>query len=430
MRILITNTVVLNGGEAATVTAIAQLMRGLFGDHTEIVVYEQQPEIAAKYYPDFSFRRLLWYRVSREPRIRIIGRLIGEANRARFRCATRRWQRDRGSVLARFLLTREEREDLELYDGADLVVSTGGTYLVEKYDLRPRIFDYELCQQLGKPLVFFTQSLGPFRRPDYRSSIRAALEHARLVLLRDEQSLHNVRDLGLTNQNVHLSADAVFALGAAPGPSRAVAVEGHSVARPLSVAVSVRYWRFFEHETPDEGMARYRSLVAAFVTHLVRMHGASVTFLSTCQGIREYWADDARIAAEIVQELAPDVREQASVDGAFHSPEAMIDLLRSYDFVIATRFHMAILALLAGTPTLAIGYEFKTRQLFDRMGLGDWVQDIEQRDTNAFCRSLDACIAAREAVRATIERGVAEERRRALEAGELVRRAVAAGEPH
>jgi colanic acid/amylovoran biosynthesis protein len=119
------------------------------------------------------------------------------------------------------------------------------------------------------------------------------------------------------------------------------------------------------------------------------------------------------------------VRERASVDGGFHAPEAMIDVLGAFDLVIATRFHMAILALLAGRPTLAISYEFKTQQLFARMGLGDWVQDIEARDASAFCRALDACIAGLGPVRAAIERGVAAERGRALAAGELVRRAVA-----
>jgi colanic acid/amylovoran biosynthesis protein len=425
MRILITNTVILNGGEAATVTAIVRLLRDLFGADTEIVVYEQQPDIAARYYPELTFRKLLWYRVSHEPRIRLLGRLVGASSRARFLFAARRWQRHRGS-LARFLLGREERRDLELYAGADLVVSTGGTYLVEKYDLRPRIFDYRFCMLLDKPLIFFTQSLGPFANPDYRSALRAALDHARLVLLRDEESLRHVADLGVANRNVHVSADAVFALG---GPRAGSASGERPAGRRLTVAVSVRYWRFFEHESPEQGMARYRSLVGTAVSHLVRNHAADVVFLSTCQGIREYWADDSRVAGEIMQTLDPDVRERASVDGAFHAPEAMIDVLGAFDLVIATRFHMAILALLAGRPTLAIGYEFKTQQLFARMGLGDWVQDIEVRDASAFCRALDACIVELGPVRATIERGVAAERGRALAAGELVRRAVD-GAPH
>lgn len=35
--------------------------------------------------------------------------------------------------------------------------------------------------------------------------------------------------------------------------------------------------------------------------------------------------------------------------------------------------HMAILALTSGTPVFPITYEFKTQELFNRLGLGEWV---------------------------------------------------------
>ena len=65
-------------------------------------------------------------------------------------------------LLPHVFLDSTERRDLLEYKTADLIVSSGGTYLVENYSLAARIFDYQLSLYLDRPLVFFTQSLGPF----------------------------------------------------------------------------------------------------------------------------------------------------------------------------------------------------------------------------------------------------------------------------
>ena len=38
--------------------------------------------------------------------------------------------------------------------------------------------------------------------------------------------------------------------------------------------------------------------------------------------------------------------------------------------------HAAILAMLAGTPALAVGYEAKSAGLYSRLGLAEWCLDI------------------------------------------------------
>ena len=52
MKVLITNTVVLNGGDAAILLALERHVRAVFGAGVEIVVADTQPELARRYYPD------------------------------------------------------------------------------------------------------------------------------------------------------------------------------------------------------------------------------------------------------------------------------------------------------------------------------------------------------------------------------------------
>jgi len=423
MKVLVTNTVVLNSGEAATVRALVGLLRRTFGPETEVIVYEQRPEAAARYYPDLRFRRLLFDRASHAPPIRRVREWVGRILRGRFQLAAR-LLRDGREGLARLLLTREEARDLEEYRTADLVVSSGGTYLVANYDIRPRLFDFEISLLFDRPLVLFTQSMGPFR-PETRERLRTLLDRAALVLLRDDASVRHLRGLGVTNPEVHGSADAVFALE--PGPRRVeVPLRPPDGEVRLRVAVSVRHWYYFRTCSEPEGMTRYRAAIAAAVSRLVRAHGARVTFLSTCQGIPEYWFDDASVAREIVAALPEDVRRAVQVDGGFRTPERLREELAAFDFVIATRFHMAILAMLAGVPPLALAYEFKTDELYRRLDLSGWVHDMEEMDERAFCDRLDRCLEDLPRAREALARGVAAERERALKAGERLRRVLEA----
>ncbi len=424
MKVLITNTVALNGGEAATVRSIVDLLRRVLGEDTRFVIYEQHPEAASKYYPDLTFRAPLYYRVSQAPGIPGLRRLIGVLNRGRFYLAARCWCGGRRS-LARGLVTSDQLRELEEYSSADLIVSSGGTYLVENYDLRPRIFDYKISLLMRRPLVFFTQSMGPFRNRRNRRSLRKILEQARLVLLRDEASLEHVRDLDIKSENVHVCTDAVFGLSQRKSITRRKDEQliGKS---PLRVAISVRYWPYFKNVSAAIGMERYRFVMAAVAAHLVRKHGAEITFISTCQGIPEYWADDSAVAKDMVDLLDESVKEHVRVDRFFRTPERMLEELESFDLVIATRFHMAVLALVAGTPALAVAYEFKTNELFRRLGLQDWVQDIETIDAHGFCEAVDRCMETRDSVVERITRAVAEAREAALKVGDLLKRVVAA----
>ncbi len=422
MKLLITNTVTLNAGVAAMVIAMQGMFRREFGEDAEILVFDDRADAAAKYYPALRYRRLLHAGLTRLRHWPGVGPLLARLNVGRFRLAVRLRARGRRR-LARLLLRRYEAEDLEHYAGADLVVSAGGTYLVENYDLASRLFDFEVALALGRPLVLFTQTMGPFRDPKTRAALLPLLERARLILLRDEASLRHVRELGAKNPAVQVCGDAVFALARTEPPA----------ARPRRsrprVAISVRHWPYFKSTPEREGMQRYSRAIADAATHLVRAHGAAVTFVSTCQGIPEYWMDDGATAAQIGDLIAPEVRASVTVDRAFRTPEQMLTLLAEFDLVVATRFHFAVLSLMAHVPAVAIGYELQTRELYERMDLADWVHEIEAMDSADFLARLERCLADAPRVRESLRAPLARERELAFRAAALVRESIAAP-PH
>jgi colanic acid/amylovoran biosynthesis protein len=368
-HVLVTNCVVLNAGDAAILVGVLDSMRAALGEDTTFEIAESQPEVARRHYPELAIRPMLHATFGPVPRIRGAGRAAWWARRWRVRLAA--WCLGRGAgAVARAWMSAAQLASLRAIGRADVVVSTGGTYLVERYPLWGRIVELEAALAMGKPLVLFTQSLGPFADRRHRRALRSIARRARLVLLRDERSRAHLADIGAAGDHIHVVADAAFGLTA---PLRPAAPAG------LRVAVSVRDWPYAAGDGARANRV-YREAIAALVERLVRERDAQVTFVSTCQGVAEYWTDDSAVAAEVAALLAPDVRDRVEVDRAFHTPADLLELLARHDVVVATRMHMAILSLVAGTPAFPIAYEFKTRELAARLGLGGFVSDLEEVD--------------------------------------------------
>jgi colanic acid/amylovoran biosynthesis protein len=376
VNVVVTNAVSLNGGDAAILAAEHRLLREAFGDAT-IQVVDSQAKVASRLYPEFRFVQHL-YDGTR-------GQLFATARRRAIRAAANRLARGDTMGLSP-LVDESARRTLAAYRDADIVVSTGGTYLVEHYELEHRFFELEIAASFGAPLVFFTQSLGPFAKPENRAPLRSIFGRAALVLLRDPPSKRHLLELGIAGDRLHVHADAAFVLGTDAAIARMRTAR--LPARGAKVAISVRHWQHFSQTSSDVGMRRYQEAMALLTQHLVRDRGARVTFISTCQGIPEYWTNDARTAREIVDLLAPEVRNSVVIDGNFHRPDALCEIFAGMDLVVATRMHAAILALVAGTPVLPVAYETKTSELFESLSFGDLVLELESITPD---RAVDAC---------------------------------------
>lgn len=425
MKVVITNTVLLNGGDAAILIAIMRHVRSVFGEDTEIVVADTQPELASAYYPEFEIITPLYVHAFPPRREVRFQKVHGAMRFARWYSSLPRlyaaaFALGNGRVRsARLLTTRGEWETLRHYADADVIVSTGGTYLVENYWLAPRVFDFRIALLLGKPLVLYTQSMGPFETPYARRTLRGIFRNAALILLRDEASLQHVHDLCQPSEvNARLAADAVFSLADPAVLARSGPLQLPE--RGFKVGMSVRRWPFFKTMSEAEGMEAYKTAVAGAVEALVRRHDASITFVSTCQGAAGYAYDDSEVARAIVDRLPSDVADRVAVDSGFHRPEELIRMLSDFDLIVATRMHMAILGLAAGVPVLPIAYEFKTQALFDRLGIGDLVCDIEAVSGGRLADMLALFVAELPAFREELFTKVEEERRRADSAAECL----------
>jgi colanic acid/amylovoran biosynthesis protein len=223
----------------------------------------------------------------------------------------------------------------------------------------------------------YTQSLGPFSSRYHTRQVRFIAKRARAIFLRDQRSLQHLVDIGADISAASVVPDVAFALAAPAGGSRTGAVR--------KAVVSVRRWG------SEESMDRYRGAVAQTISALVTA-GFHVVLASSCQGIPEY-VDDSQTSERIADTLSDDVRQAVTVDRSQRGPQELMTLLAEADIALCTRMHMAILSLNVGTPVVAIAYEFKTRELFESLGIAARVVDFETVTGDQLCRAVMDAIA-------------------------------------
>jgi colanic acid/amylovoran biosynthesis protein len=82
---------------------------------------------------------------------------------------------------------------------------------------------------------------------------------------------------------------------------------------------------------------------------------------------------------------------------------------------------MAILSLCAGIPVFPIAYEFKTSELFNSLGMGEWVIKIDEIDETSIVNLLPRFLDSVDGSRQQLFSEVLRNRENALSIGEVIR---------
>ena len=377
MKVVITNAVLANAGDAAICLGIiaALVDRGV-AEHDEIVILDSHAAITAPLYPELE--------ILQQPMVRGTGSRVQRIALVLVHFTAIVCLVSLG--LGRRCVGRVAPTAIRSYVEADLIVSTGGTYLVEHYRIWPRLAELVAVSFGRAPLVLWTQSLGPFRRTSSRFLVRALLARAALVMLRDERSRDHLLALeGRCADKLLVVPDAAFALAGAPPTT----VDE----REIAAVISVREWTKDLDGCTTIDTTRYERAMQAAATRLTG-DSAKVLALSTCQGLIGYGTDDSAYASRLFAAVPGVV-----VDRDFHRPEDLMNVLRRTRVVIATRMHLAILALMSGCQVVAIAYEFKTAELFTGCGLGSQVITLADCTPDAVGLVLDGIQTDRSAAR-------------------------------
>jgi polysaccharide pyruvyl transferase WcaK-like protein len=250
---------------------------------------------------------------------------------------------------------------------ADVVLSQGGGFLIERYKPWRRLATYERALELGVPYGFVAQTIGRFEQEEKRASLARAIRGATVVGVRDRRSLENVVDLGRPESRVRLAADAAFALF----PSPPEPADRSGVALVLS-----------RHPpTGENGFASDDPELVASLTEVVRrvaevIAPESLTLFSTTQGLGSLdrrLEDDEPLAKEVIAGLPERLRRQIRHVRGYLAPDRAAELIARHRALISMRMHPLIFALSQGVPAVAVTKAHKVLDLLTDLGMEDMV---------------------------------------------------------
>ncbi len=377
MKVVIINSVPLNTGDEALLLAITQALYQRFGK-VEIDVCCTQEELCRQHIQGYRFHPDYEYTLYRFPSTlfgrgmiffkKVVFKLFGFKTYLKY---------------FPFLRSKEERKNIRLFQTADLIISSPGGYLHDFYYYQARFLTFKLLFFLKKPLFLIAQSIGPFWKEALFENNRNILNQVQAISVREAYSYDHIQKLGVQRPAITITTDQAFALH---DPKQLTPKKKPQ--KPLQIVMNIRWWK---------DQAQTTTLIAQaiqFCAWLIETHQTKITFLSTCQGIADY-RDDSQIAKQIVEQLPKTLHAYITIDDRHYHPLELIQKSSEFDAYIGMRLHGAILAMLGGTPALNIGYEDKTKGIYEMLNLSAYMFDHGdginkwQLVTNRFLDNLD-----------------------------------------
>ena len=106
---------------------------------------------------------------------------------------------------------------------------------------------------LGKPVMLYANGIGPVRKPGNRRRVKKVVERATLVTLRDHSSARELADMGVTRQDLLVTADPVFHLAPAGEARCAQLLSGTGIAQRITAVFKFPDVRQIVKTQPPDG---------------------------------------------------------------------------------------------------------------------------------------------------------------------------------
>ncbi|AEA24090.1 polysaccharide pyruvyl transferase [Pseudonocardia dioxanivorans CB1190] len=220
---------------------------------------------------------------------------------------------------------------------------------------------------------------------------------------RDELSRSAMRDMGVDTSRDDVYCDLVFAM---PAPTPA----GPVVPGAVGVGVMDYHGRNGAADRRREPAihAAYLAMTSAFVLRLVDAGRTVRLFVG--DGV------DTSVADTVIREVrsarpAVEVGRVALV--ATDDLDGLMNAMAEVEIVVATRYHNVVAALMAGRPTVSLGYAPKNAVLMEEFGQGRFALALESTDLDTLCARFDELDADRAAAARVIAAAAQHCRRRA-----------------
>ena len=256
--------------------------------------------------------------------------------------------------------------------------------------LASRMWEVLIAKSMGKPVVMFPNSVGPFRTWIGRFLSRLALNNFSFILVREPISYGLVNSLGIRTPKI-LTSDTALLFKSTHD----------TISNDLSNPVVGVSPGIYSHSFSERGVHKYVAAYAEALDRAIEKYGFSVVFMP--HYVIGFRYDDLEVCELIVRRMKN--KENATIVNA-STVEEFKSFLNRMDMVISSKMHPAVLATSGYVPTLCIAYDHKQTGFFERLGLIECVIPIHEVSYERVLSKIGYVWSRREKIRALLKERV------------------------
>lgn len=231
-----------------------------------------------------------------------------------------------------------------------------------------------MAYRYKKPVIMYGQSVGKARGIFRRLIIKSLFKRAGLIVVRDEKSKSNLRELSIDNE-IYVLPDLAFRISTPHKPT---------ATRKKQIIVALRQM--------DDLSLLFKKNISIFLDWLIDKHGYEIKFIDFQGGEQE----DYLLHKEIISLI----RNQSKIYHLKHdhSIEKILEEFALSDFVLGMRLHSIISAIKTQTPFIALNYAPKIKNFLEYIKLSDHLFDIDQFEVEDLIKKFNEIHKNREKV--------------------------------
>lgn len=279
------------------------------------------------------------------------------------------------------------RDVLRVLRGADLLISGGGSLFQDVTSSGSLLYYLgliDLAQTMHKKVMVYAQGIGPINNSFNRILTSHVLNNVHLITVRDEDSIKELKNLGVHRPEIVLSADPVFCYAD-------VRTHLEQMRRERRIGVCIRRWPRAPH---------LPRVVAEASDELISKLGVEIVFYP-------FHPDDRSLSYEVLGMMERDAQVCEE-----KNPLEFSSLINQVDLVVGMRLHSLILAAANYIPMVGISYDPKVNSLIRYVGQR-LAGQIENLTAQELAHTTEVVFRARDEYRRRLEKFVPYLRKRA-----------------
>lgn len=254
----------------------------------------------------------------------------------------------------------------------------------------------EFAYSLGKPVVLWGASVGPFSKdPSYEKYAANELRKVTRIYARESITVDYLRSIGIESNVIRVSDPAFFM-----EPEERVfptEIENKLVEGAIGINLSPLMGRFLDHSNQADWIDQAKEIIVKITSeiHLPVVLIPHVTFNSP-----DNKNDDYVFMRRIYDSLSGDLKQNIVLMDRYYNAAETKFLISKLKAFIGARTHSTIASLSSAVPTLVLGYSIKgkgiIRDLFDN---DQWVLEHHQINSSDILGKLIKLLDSQESIR-------------------------------